>query len=219
MDATLALTAPQASAGRGGADALSGRSGADDGSLAARTLAGDVDAYAELVRRHQTVVYNVAFRLVGERQTALDLAQDAFVRAYRALATFDQVRPFGPWIARVAASVALDWLERKRVPTVPLPRPPGRADGEPGEEALPDESAEPERLYLEAEEREAIRRAILALPPHYRAVVELRHFQELTYDEIASTLGIPLSDVKSHLFRARRLLRRSLGARVREESE
>lgn len=179
--------------------------------LVAAARGGQPDAYGELVRRHQAAVYNVAYRLVGERQQALDLAQETFVRAYRALGSFDAERPFGPWVNRIAANVALSWLQRRRVPTVPLARERADGDGDGRAEVpLPDYAAEPERVYLAGEAHERLRRAILALPAPYRAVIELRHFQDLAYEEIAAALGIPLSDVKSHLFRARRLLRERL---------
>jgi RNA polymerase sigma-70 factor (ECF subfamily) len=183
-----------------------------DRQLVAQTLGGRPDAYGELVRRYQATVYNVAYRLVGERQEALDVAQDAFVRGYHALRTFDQERPFGPWIGRIATNVALVSLQRRRVPTIPL----GRIVGAGGEERAadvvpPDPARGPEENFLAAERDAELRRAILALPPRYRAVIELRHFQDLSYEEIAAALGLPLSDVKSHLFRARKLLREALG--------
>ena len=178
---------------------------ASDGELVTRTRAGQRDAYGELVRRHQTAVYNIAYRLVGERQTALDLAQEAFVRAFTALDSFDRARPFAPWLYRIATNAALNWLERKRVPTVPIER----KDADRALE-IPDVSNEPERIVLAAEQNARVRRAILDLPPRQRVVIELRHFQELSYEEIAKALGIPLSDVKSDLFRARQRLREIL---------
>jgi RNA polymerase sigma-70 factor (ECF subfamily) len=181
-----------------------------DRQLVTLALSGRADAYGELVRRHQSAVYNAAYRLVGDRQEALDLAQDAFVRAQGALDSFDPARPFGPWICRIAVNTALNWLQRRRVPTVPLAGGAvGQAD-EGRELSLADDTSEPERVYLAAERQALLRGAILALPPNYRAVVELRHFQDLSYDEIAAALNIPLSDVKSHLFRARRMLRERL---------
>jgi RNA polymerase sigma-70 factor, ECF subfamily len=162
------------------------------------------------VRRHQSAVYNAIYRLVGDRQEALDLAQDAFVRAYRALDSFDAARPFGPWIGRIAVNTALNWLQRRRVPTVPLARGVAGEAVEERELPLADDTSEPERVYLAGEQQALLRGAILGLPPHYRAIIELRHFQELSYDEIAAALGISLSDVKSHLFRARRMLRERL---------
>src|SRR5579859_1728645 len=177
-----------------------------DGQLAMLARGGRPDAYGELVRRHQLAVYNIAYRLVGEREEALDLAQDAFVRAYAALANFDPARPFGPWINRVVTNLALNVLGRRAGAPLSLERSPA-AESHAGGGALTDSAAEPERVYLAGERQALLRQAILALPPHYRAVVELRHFQDRSYDEIAAALAIPPSAVKSHLFRARRLLR------------
>lgn len=182
--------------------------GVDEPQLITRAQAGQAEAYGELVRRHQTRVYSALVRMVGDRQDALDLAQEAFVRAYEAIGSFTPGRPFGPWIARVAANLALNWLQRRRLPTVALepddPEAPGAA------RSPPDYAYEPERAYLSAEREAQIRSAIASLPPHYRAVIELRHFQELPYETIAATLNIPLSDVKSHLFRARQQLRQRM---------
>ena len=99
--------------------------------------------------------------------------------------------------------------------TIPFPRLFGVASDERDtpEAVLPDPARGPEADYLAAERGTELRRALLTLPPHYRAVIELRHFQELSYEEIAASLSLPLSDVKSHLFRARRLLRAVLGER------
>lgn len=181
--------------------------GQADDQLITHALNGRADAYGELVRRYQALVYNIAYRLAGDRQEALDLAQEAFVRAYAALGSFDRARPFGPWIGRIATNTALNWLQRRGLATVPLVETHSDAGGEQYEPGPPDYSAEPERVYLAGEQQAAVRAAILALPPHYRAVIELRHFQDRSYEEIAEALGLPLSDVKSHLFRARRLLR------------
>jgi RNA polymerase sigma-70 factor (ECF subfamily) len=176
-----------------------------DQQLVALALNGRPDAYGELVRRYQTAVYNIAYRLAGDPHDALDLAQEAFVRAFSALSSFDQRRPFGPWIGRIATNVALNSLQRRRVPTVPLAHQ--SLDGTANAHDPADETAEPERIFLAGERQAQLRQAILALPPRYRAVIELRHFQDRSYEEIAEALGLPLSDVKSHLFRARRQLR------------
>lgn len=182
--------------------------GLDEQELVARAQAGAADAYGELVRRHQTLVYNVVYRMVGERQEALDLAQEVFVRAYTSIGRFEPGRPFGPWIGRVAANLTLNWLQRRRLPTVTLDPEPDEGGG--AARPPPDYSTEPEGVYLAGERQAQIRMAIAELPPHYRAVIELRHFQDQSYEQIAAALGLPLSDVKSHLFRARQLLRRRL---------
>ena len=171
-----------------------------DRDLILRARRGASDAFGELVTRHQTSVFNVCYRMLHERVAAEDLAQETFMRAYDRLHTFDLEREFGPWIRRVAANLCLNHLEAQKV-TAPL-----------NEERDADESARPEK-QVEVKERSAqIHNALASLPPHYRAVVELRHYQELSYDEIAAELNIPLSDVKSHLFRARKILAEQLHA-------
>ena len=171
-----------------------------DRDLLVRALRGASDAFGELVTRHQTGVFNVCYRILHERGEAEDLAQETFIRAYDRLHTFDLEREFGPWVRRVAANLCLNYLESRKS-TTPL-----------DEERDADESQKPERQVEVKERSEQIRSALASLPAHYRVVVELRHYQELSYDEIASELNIPLSDVKSHLFRARKLLAEKLHA-------
>ena len=171
-----------------------------DRELIVRARRGDRNAFGELVTCYQTGVFNVCFRLLHERGEAEDLAQETFMRAYDRLHIFDLDREFGPWIRRIAANLCLNYLESRKV-TAQL-----------DEEREADGAQRPEK-QVEVRERSAqIRDALLSLPPHYRVVVELRHYQELSYDEIASELKIPLSDVKSHLFRARKLLAEKLHA-------
>jgi len=161
---------------------------------------GASDTFGELVTRYQTSVFNVCYRLLNEHSEAEDLAQETFMRAYDRLHTFDLEREFGPWIRRMAANLCLNHLESRKV-SAPL-----------DEERDADESQRPEK-QVEINERSAqIRNALMSLPPQYRVVVELRHYQDLSYDEIAAELNIPLSDVKSHLFRARKLLAEKLHA-------
>jgi len=168
--------------------------------IRARRGATGGDAFGELVTRYQTGVFNVCYRMLHERGAAEDLAQETFMRAYDRLHTFDLEREFGPWIRRVAANLCLNHLEAQKA-TAPL-----------DEERDADESQKPEK-QVEVKERSAqVRNALASLPPQYRAVVELRHYQEMSYDEIAAELNIPLSDVKSHLFRARKILAEQLHA-------
>lgn len=171
-----------------------------DRDLIERARRGETDAFGELVTRYQTSVFNVCYRILHERGEAEDLAQESFMRAYNRLNTFDLEREFGPWVRRVAANLCLNHLESHKV-TAPL-----------DEERDASESQRPEKQVEVKERSEQIREALASLPSHYRIIVELRHFQELSYDEIASELKIPLSDVKSHLFRARKLLVEKLHA-------
>jgi RNA polymerase sigma-70 factor (ECF subfamily) len=170
---------------------------ASDRQLVARTRGGEADAFGELVRRYQTSVYNVCYRLLADSAEAEDQTQEAFLRAYRRLGTYDDQRPFGPWIRRVAANLCLNALQRRRT-TMPLEDEYDDLPGEVGE--MPEPSGD------RKEEVERVRRALLRLPDHYRAVIELRHYQELSYDEIAAALRIAPGDVRTRLYRARRMI-------------
>jgi RNA polymerase sigma-70 factor (ECF subfamily) len=171
--------------------------------LVRRTRAGEVEAFGDLVRRYQQSVFGVCYRLLGERTVAEDLAQEAFIRAFQRLESFDDTRPFGPWMRRLAANLCLNHLDARRQALVLL-------DDEQDADLEAEPVGDPVAAREAAEQSEALRAALLSLPPHYRAVVELRHFQELSYGEIAETLKLPVSDVKSHLFRARKLLAQRL---------
>jgi len=166
----------------------------DDRDLALKAVRGDHEAFGELVRRHQTGVYNAAYRMTGNRQDAEDSSQEAFIRAYHAIGSLDPARPPGPWFRKIAVNVCLNRLER---------REPQHLDEE---WPVPSLDPPPESQAIERERSLEIRNALLILPPRYRAIIELRHFQELSYDEIAEVLNRPLSDVKSDLFRARKML-------------
>ncbi len=173
-----------------------------DRELALAARRGDPDAFGELVRRHQASVFNVCYRLLANAAEAEDQVQETFLRAYRKLALYDPSRPFGPWIRRVATNLCYNHLQKNRPVRVALEDERDR----PAEGEAMDPASAAQRSVRAA----ALRRAIAVLPPHYRAVIELRHFQGLSYGEIADTLGQPLSNVKSHLFRARRQLEQSM---------
>ncbi len=169
-----------------------------DRDLVLRTRRGEVEAFGKVVARYQQAVFNVCYRMLGERMEAEDLAQDTFIRAYKRLETFDVERPFGPWIRRVATNVCLNHIQRQR---------PESYEFDEERDQSPEAARQEPEAYLQgAQTAEEVRQAIVALPAHYRAVIELRHYQEMSYSEIADVLEIPQSDVKSHLYRARKKL-------------
>ncbi len=139
---------------------------------------------------------------MGQRQLAEDQAQEAFLRGHDRLETFKLEKPFGPWIRTVAANLCLNALKA---------RGPYQHELE-EERALASDATweDPEDRRQQRELGEWVRRAILKLPPHYRAVIELRHYGEMSYKEIGQALNLPLSDVRSHLYRARQALAQEL---------
>lgn len=169
---------------------------ASESELARRAAEGDHASFAEIVRLHQGAVFNVAYRMLGNKQDAEDAAQDAFIRAYQFFDKFDVDRPLAPWLKRIAVNVCLNRIKVAKPESSLDDNLPPPKDHRPG----------PEAQVVDRQREERIRTAITSLPPNYRAVIELRHFQEMSYEEIARELGRPLSSVKSDLFRARKLL-------------
>ncbi len=163
---------------------------------------GSLEAYGELVQRYQSAVFNTCYRVLGRRLEAEDLAQETFIRGYRRLETFDAGRPFGPWIRRIAVNLCLNHLRRPGLQDAPLDQIQERW--------LRSSRGDPVAILVRAEEAERVWQAIQELPPHYRAVIELRHFQDLSYAEIGEVLGIPLNHVRTHLHRARKALAQRL---------
>lgn len=157
---------------------------------------GNAEAFGRLVARYQQAIFNIAYRLTGNQQDAEDVAQEVFVRTYQALDRFDPQRPFAPWLYRIATNTALNWVKRRR-PEVHVDEGALLADTTPG----------PEAQAIATETSARLRAAIATLPPNYRVAIELRHFQGLSYQEMSAALSVPLSDVKSWLFRARHRLR------------
>jgi len=180
-----------------------------DQEAAQRCLAGDTDAFSTLVERYGGRVYNIALRITNDTDAAADCAQEAFIRAYRALHQYDPNLPFGPWIYRIATNTSLNHVQRWHAHETPVEEFP--------ESAEPD-AAGPESAALRREELDEVLAAMADLPAHYRAALALRHMQQLSYQEVADSLGIPLGTVKTHLHRARAALKARLAKR-RKESE
>ncbi|HID50903.1 MAG TPA: sigma-70 family RNA polymerase sigma factor [Anaerolineae bacterium] len=176
-----------------------------------RAKQGDTAAFGELVRQRQTAVFNVAYRMFGRREDAEDAAQEAFLRAYKALDRFDETRPFTPWIKRITVNLCLNWLEAEKVrPQISAADMGAAGEDAPDMDAWSHKTPTPEQTMVRQEQSVKLRQAILQLPPRYRAVIECRHFQEMRYDEMAELLARPLSSVKSDLFRARKMLKEML---------
>lgn len=178
-----------------------------DEELIARVLAGDEASYGTLVTRYRDYVYTIAVRIVGSEEDAEDVAQEAFVRAYRALPRFRGDSKFSSWLYRIATNRALTHLKRRgrRADTVDIEA------GSHVEAVVIDdgrsEEASPELRVRDEEFRRAVRAAVLELPEQYRVVVTLFYLEERSYKEVVAVLGIPMGTLKTHLHRARALLR------------
>jgi len=175
--------------------------GPDETFLLARARQGDLAAFETVVRRYQRRVYGVALRIVRAHDVADDVAQEAFVRAWRSLDRFELGRPFGPWVCRIAANLAVNHVRSPRAREEGLPE--GYAEtrsSDPG----------PLGAVLDAEAREVLDEAMGGLSPEQRAVFVLRAVEDMSYEEIAGALGISQGTVMSRLFRARERLAKAL---------
>lgn len=172
----------------------------DDEQLVERASRGDDNqAFAELVRRHQGKVRGLLLRLTANPTLADDLAQEVFLRAYRGLIGFEGRARFSTWLYRIAYNVFLNHRTRTRELSA-LP------SGFDTHAAAPDSDLSASRLDM----RRDLSSAIAALPERYRAVVTLHYLEDVSYPEIAEVLDLPLGTVKTHLHRAKKMLRASL---------
>ena len=183
----------------------------DDKILVERTLAGDRAAFGMLVRRYQHLVFSLMYKRAHTRAEAEDLAQEAFLRAYRKLHTYSRQRPFLPWLLKVAANVATSHLRKhKNRPVSSLDDPSfaGFAGRLSAKDA--DVAHQVETKALQA----SVRRAITGLPEKYRVAVTLRYLAELSYADLARVLSVPVGTAKTLVFRAKAKLATALGAGV-----
>ena len=170
--------------------------GDPDSALVARCLAGEVDAFEPLVLRYQRPLYNVALRMLGDREDARDVVQEAFLKAYRKLSSFDPRYRFFSWVYRIVLNQSLNTRGRRR-PADPLTVEPVAASG-------------PEEAVQQRERQDGVQAALLRLSIDDRQVLVLRHFAELSYAEIGEALGVTEKTVKSRLHEARQKLGRQL---------
>ena len=183
-------------------DAVRGE-GMDDRALVKACLQGRREAFDLLVQRHQKRVYQLCYRFAGNHEDASDLAQDVFVRAYRALHSFKGQSAFGTWLYRIAVNVCLNRVNSRafRRTTSVMP------------DHLDDRSEPADALLLREERAAEVRRAIAELPPKQRAALILRVYHELPHDQIAAIVGTSVGAVKANFFHAlanlKKLLQRS----------
>jgi RNA polymerase sigma-70 factor (ECF subfamily) len=162
-----------------------------------RALAGDQQAFACLVEAYQTAVYNLAYRMLGNAVEAEDAAQEAFLKAYTRLNTYDSAKKFSSWLLAITSHHCIDRLRRRRFALSLDELPPWR---------WLSDSSRPEEIVVRGEERDEIHQLLDQLPPHYRATVILHYWYDLSYQEIAEAMETTESAVKSTLYRARRKL-------------
>jgi RNA polymerase sigma-70 factor, ECF subfamily len=171
---------------------------------------GDKAAFTRLVDLHKRTVFGLCVRLLRDGEEARDAAQETFVRAYAAIATYDAGQPFGPWILRIARNHCLDVL-RRRVPDAQrLELDAAPEDGAPERDLADPAAARGDDLMERQQLASTLEKAVSALPPNYREVVHLFHVEHMSYKEIAAAMDVPIGTVMTWLHRARGRLKVAL---------
>lgn len=183
-----------------------------DAELIERAVSGDLDAFGDLVERYQERLYRAMFHLLGNREDAEDAVQDALVRSYRKLGTFDGRSGFYTWLFRIAHNAAISRRRRRR-PRISLEEQQVNTGDEPASGELA-----PENAAMRTEQVEQVRDAIDQLPDDQRDILVLREIEGFCYEEIARVLDLAPGTVRSRLHRARARLRELLGRVITEPS-
>jgi RNA polymerase sigma-70 factor (ECF subfamily) len=175
---------------------------------------GRESAFRELVRRYERPVFSLVFRMVRDRETAEELAQETFIKVLNNIDRYQPQFKFSSWLFKIANNIAIDHLRKRQIVTISMDGSPHAATAAEAEATSFDVAIRQESALEEMEARELgseIEKAIAQLRPEYRSCIMLRHVEGRSYEEIAATLDLPLGTVKTYIHRARIQLRDALG--------
>jgi RNA polymerase sigma factor (sigma-70 family) len=181
----------------------------EDDKLVAAAVEGDESAYAQLVDKYQRALFYHIAKLVKDKEQIEDLVQEAFMKAFGNLKSYNTDYAFSTWLYRIATNHSIDYLRKRKLQTLSIDEPQKTKDGE-LEVQLPDDSYVTDRDIIRKQRKQIIHKSIENLPEKYREVIRMRHMEEKSYQEIAEILDLPLGTVKAHIFRAREMLYKSL---------
>jgi RNA polymerase sigma factor (sigma-70 family) len=181
----------------------------EDRRLIKLALQGNEKAYESLLNKYRNLVFTIMIKMVRNPQEAEDLTQEAFMKAFNSLDSFNDEFAFSTWLMKIATNNCIDFLRKRKLRTYSIHEPLHYKDEE-IEVEIPDDEPSPERNLLQAERKRIIEDAIEALPERYRYVILLRHREEKSYEEISEILNLPLGTVKAQIFRAREILNKKL---------
>ncbi len=170
---------------------------------------GDGKAYDELTILYKDAVYGIIYRMVHNKQEAEDLTQEAFIKAYNSINSFNEDYAFSTWLFKIATNNCIDFFRKRKLKTYSMDQTIKYKDDEIQQEYA-DEDPTADNLMLADERSKMIHKAILELPEKYKTAIILRHHDEKSYEEIAQILDLPLGTVKARIFRAREMLKKSL---------
>jgi RNA polymerase sigma-70 factor (ECF subfamily) len=185
----------------------------EDFAIIARAIAGEQRAYEELMNRYRSQIYSLMYRMVHSSAESEDLVQEAFMKAFTSLKNFNYEYAFSTWLYKIATNNCIDHLRKKKLQTMSIDAPIAYKDTTYTYE-IPDLTYYPEKEMMRNERNSLIKVAIDDLPEKYKTVIFLRHSEELSYEEIAAMLKIPIGTVKARIFRAREMLNKFLKGKI-----
>lgn len=177
-----------------------------DYSLVQKARTGDQNAFAELMDRYRDSIYFMLLKMVQNKDDADDLTIEAFGKAFNRLDLYTPNFAFSTWLFKIASNNAIDFIRRKKKNTISIDQAIGGDDGDEMYMDLRSDGLTPEELSIKEQKMKIMRQVVQKLKPRYRQLVEMRYFEQLSYEEIAEKLELPLGTVKAQLFRARDLL-------------
>jgi RNA polymerase sigma-70 factor (ECF subfamily) len=187
---------------------------AEDSRLIRAALKGDDGAYKRLMGKYHDAIYSFIYRMIHDKHQVEDLTQEAFIKAFSSLASFNDEFAFSTWLYKIATNNSIDYIRKRKLQTYSIDKPIESADSDYSFE-LPDEDTETDQELISDQRAKLLTAAINKLPEKYRKVIQLRHVDERSYEEIAEELELPIGTVKAHIFRAREMLYKALKHRIR----
>jgi RNA polymerase sigma factor (sigma-70 family) len=188
----------------------------NDYKLVSRAKEGDQKAYADLMHRYKDSIYFMALKMVNNKEDAMDLTVETFAKAFEKLDKYQPEYAFSTWLFRVGTNNCIDFIRKKKLSTLSI-NSMVDDDGDERPLQIKSDTLNPEEVSMKREQTQLLKLLIDSLPPRYRNLIVLRYFDELSYEEIAEQLDLPLGTVKAQLFRARFLLSNIVNSRNRDD--
>jgi len=177
----------------------------EDKNIVEKTLSGEKEAFELLIRKYENPMFNYIGRMVGERELALELTQEVFLKSYASLHSYKTTYKFSTWLFKIASNLIIDYWRKKRIPTLSLDQQDTR-----GYQKVPLQISAKEpsitKKFELSELRGRIEKTLEKIPPALRELFVWRHINELSYDEIAEIKGIPVGTVKNRVFQAKEII-------------
>jgi RNA polymerase sigma-70 factor (family 1) len=180
----------------------------EDDRYVQRAIGGDQDAFKMLMNKYQKPLYYHIVKMVKNHEQVEDIIQESFVKAFSNLGSYNTNYAFSTWLYRITTNHTIDYLRKKKLQTTSINEPVRAKDGEMQFQIVG--NAETDRKIIRKERKKIVSEAIENLPEKYREVIQMRHLEEMSYQEISEELDLPLGTVKAHIFRAREMLYKAL---------